>query len=65
MWRGSSERAKFPLGDDGTLAAFVLAQLRELPEPGDHFVWAGWRFEVVDMDDPGIDMVLVQRQTKH
>jgi putative hemolysin len=52
-------------GDYSTLAAFILAQLRELPKPGDHFVWEGWRFEVVDMDGRRIDMVLVQRQTGH
>ena len=51
-----------PSGDHTTLATFVLSQLRELPKPGDHFVWAGWRFEVVDMDGRRIDMVLVQRQ---
>ena len=26
-----------------TLAGFVLSQLHELPKPGDHFVWGGWR----------------------
>jgi CBS domain containing-hemolysin-like protein len=49
-------------GDYTTLAAFVLAQLHELPREGDHFAWAGWRFEVVDMDGRRIDMILVQRQ---
>jgi putative hemolysin len=52
-------------GDYTTLAAFILAQLHELPKPGDHFVWAGWRFEVVDMDGRRIDMVLVQHQPEH
>jgi putative hemolysin len=56
---GASEA---PSGEDMTLAAFVLAQLHELPKPGDHFVWAGWRFEVVDVDGRRIDMILVQRQ---
>ena len=55
---GASET---PPGDYVTLAAFILAQLHELPKPGDHFVWAGWRFEVVDVDGRRIDMVLVQR----
>ena len=45
-----------------TLAGFILSQLHELPKPGDHFVWAGWRFEVVDMDGRRIDMILAQRQ---
>jgi putative hemolysin len=51
-----------PSGDYTTLASFILAQLHELPKPGDHLVWAGWRFEVVDMDGRRIDMILVQRQ---
>ena len=51
-----------PSGDYTTLASFILAQLHELPKPGDHFVWAGWRFEVVDTDGRRIDMILVQRQ---
>jgi putative hemolysin len=49
-----------PSGDYVTLAGFMLAQLHELPKPGDHLVWAGWRFEVVDMDGRRIDMILVQ-----
>ena len=54
-----------PSGDYVTLAGFVLSQLHELPKPGDHFVWAGWRFEVVDMDGRRIDMILAQRQSVH
>jgi putative hemolysin len=51
-----------PAGDYVTLAGFVLSQLHELPKPGDHFAWGGWRFEVVDIDGRRIDMILVQRQ---
>jgi putative hemolysin len=51
-----------PSGDYVTLAGFILAQLHEVPKPGDHLVWAGWRFEVVDMDGRRIDMILAQRQ---
>jgi putative hemolysin len=58
-------KSEAPSGDYMTLAAFVLAQLHELPKPGDHFIWAGWRFEVVDMDGRRIDMILVQRQPEH
>jgi putative hemolysin len=54
-----------PAGDYVTLAGFILAQLHELPKPGDHFMWAGWRFEVVDMDGRRIDMILAQRQPEH
>jgi putative hemolysin len=52
-----------PPGEYVTVAGFILSQLHELPKPGDHVVWGGWRFEVVDMDGPRIDMVLVQRQS--
>ncbi len=52
-----------PAGDYVTLAGFVLSQLHELPKPGDHFVWGGWRFEVVDMDGRRIDMIMAQRQS--
>jgi putative hemolysin len=51
-----------PSGDYVTLAGFVLSQLHELPKPGDHFAFGGWRFEVVDMDGRRIDKILVQRQ---
>ena len=54
-----------PAGDYVTLAGFVLSQLHELPKPGDHFVWGGWQFEVVDIDARRIDMILVQRQPNH
>jgi putative hemolysin len=54
-----------PAGDYVTLAGFILSQLHELPKPGDHVAWAGWRFEVVDMDGRRIDMVLAQRQPEH
>ncbi|MGE5478247.1 MAG: hemolysin family protein, partial [Bacteroidales bacterium] len=46
------------MGDYHTLAGFVLSQLAHLPQIGEHFVWAGWRFEVVDMDGRRIDRVL-------
>jgi putative hemolysin len=47
--------------DFHTLAGFVLAQLRRLPKAGDGFDFAGWRFEVVDMDGRRIDKVLASR----
>ena len=50
-----------PSGDYVTLAGFVLSQLHELPKAGDHFVWGGWCFEVVDMDGRRIDTILVQQ----
>jgi putative hemolysin len=59
---GAQEPA--PAGDYVTLAGFVLWNLQVLPNPGDHLTWAGWRFEVVDMDGRRIDMILAQRASE-
>jgi len=45
-----------------TLAGFIIHRLGRIPAAGDHFVWKGWRFEVVDMDGQRIDKVLVSRR---
>jgi putative hemolysin len=42
-----------------TLGGFVLTQLGHMPSASEHFDWGGLRFEVVDMDGPRIDKVLV------
>lgn len=42
-----------------TLGGFVMGQVGHVPQVGDHFEWAGLRFEVVDMDDRRVDKVLV------
>lgn len=58
------ERLNLPrdiAGDYDTVAGLVLHQLRRLPQLGESFAAAGWRFEIVDMDDRRIDKVLVQR----
>ena len=44
-----------------TVAGFVLYRLGRIPRPADRFEWAGWRFEVVDMDGRRVDKVLVGR----
>jgi putative hemolysin len=44
--------------DFETVAGFVLAKLRHLPETGEAFSASGWRFEVVDLDGRKIDKVL-------
>lgn len=49
-------------GDDAdyvTVAGLLLQALGELPEAGRHVELAGARFEVVDMDGPRIDKVLI------
>lgn len=45
-------------GDYETLAGFVLERLGHIPDPGEHFAWRDWRFEVVDLDRRRIDKVL-------
>jgi magnesium and cobalt exporter, CNNM family len=57
--------AEVPPGDYVTLAGFILSRMHELPKPGDHVVWAGWRFEVMDMEGRRIDMTLAQREPAH
>lgn len=42
-----------------TLGGFVLNQLGHLPTPSESFEWDGFRFEVMDMDGPRIDKILV------
>ena len=45
--------------DFHTLAGFILAELGHVPRAGEHFVWQGSRFEVMDMDGRRVDKVLV------
>ncbi|MFV0645586.1 MAG: hemolysin family protein [Sphingomonadaceae bacterium] len=42
-----------------TVAGYVLAVLKNLPQEGDHFTDQGWRFEVIDMDGRKIDKLWV------
>lgn len=44
-----------------TAGGFVVTQLGRIPTAGDYFDWAGWRFEVVDMDRRRVDKLLVTR----
>jgi len=44
-----------------TVAGLVLAELRRLPELGEHFTKNGWRFEVIDLDGRRIDKILLSR----
>ena len=48
-------------GDYHTAAGMVIAQFGRIPHSGEHFDWAGWRFEVVDLDGARIDKLLVAR----
>ena len=48
-------------GDYETVAGLVIHQLSKLPSLGDKVFVAGWRIEVIDLDDRRIDKLLVQR----
>jgi putative hemolysin len=43
------------------VAGLVIHQLSKLPALGDKVFVAGWRIEVIDLDDRRIDKLLVQR----
>ncbi|MES1166846.1 MAG: transporter associated domain-containing protein, partial [Pseudomonadota bacterium] len=47
--------------DFQTLGGYVVTQFGRIPAAGDHFDWAGWRFEVIDMDRRRVDKVLVAK----
>lgn len=60
-------RKRFKLGalpgeeddDFETLGGFVTDRLGRIPRAGEHFIWSGWKFEVMDMDRHRVDKVLV------
>jgi len=45
-----------------TVAGLMLALLQRVPKEGDRIAWAGWRFEIVDMDGRRVDKVLAERE---
>jgi putative hemolysin len=47
------------LGRFRTIGGFVVQQIGRIPAVSDYFEWAGLRFEVIDMDGPRVDKVLV------
>jgi len=44
-----------------TVAGLILAQLDRVPQGGEGITWQGFRFEVLDVDGPRVDKVLVTR----
>ena len=48
-------------GRYNTLAGMTMLLLGRLPQTADVVEWAGWRFEVVDLDGKRVDKVLVNR----
>ena len=47
--------------DYHTAAGMTIASFGRIPHAGEHFDWDGWRIEVVDLDGPRIDKLLLQR----
>ncbi|GAB2515997.1 hemolysin family protein [Lysobacter humi (ex Lee et al. 2017)] len=47
--------------DFHTAAGMVIAHFGRIPHAGESFLWDGWRIEVVDLDGPRIDKLLLQR----
>lgn len=45
--------------DFHTAAGMVIARYGRIPHVGEHFDWRGWRIEVVDLDGPRIDKLLL------
>ena len=44
-----------------TAAGMTIAHYGRIPNVGEHFAWNGWRIEVVDLDGPRVDKLLLQR----
>jgi CBS domain containing-hemolysin-like protein len=44
-----------------TLAGFLMSMLRGVPKRTDSVSWAGYKFEVMDVDSYRIDQVMVTR----
>ena len=48
-------------GDYHTLAGMCIEHFGRIPHVGEHFDWAGWRIEVVDLDGARVDKLLLTR----
>ena len=44
-----------------TAAGMTIAQFGRIPNVGEWFDWHGWRIEIVDLDGPRVDKLLLQR----
>lgn len=58
---GLKELPEEDRGRYNTLAGMVMLLLGRLPRTADVVEWAGWRFEVVDLDGKRVDKVLASR----
>ena len=44
-----------------TAAGMTIARFGRIPNVAEHFEWSGWRIEIVDLDGPRVDKLLLQR----
>ena len=51
--------------DFHTTAGMVIAHFGRIPHVGERFSWPGWEIEVIGLDGPRIDKVLLQRHAIH
>ena len=49
------------LHDYHTAAGMLIAHFGRIPHVGEHFDWNGWRIEVIDLDGPRVDKLLLSR----
>lgn len=47
--------------DYHTAAGMTIARFGRIPDTGEWFDWNGWRIEVIDLDGPRVDKLLLQR----
>lgn len=50
-------------GSYKNLTEWVVSQMGHIPISGESFFWEGYRFEVVDMDGPHVDKILVKAES--
>ena len=48
-----------------TAGGFAVTQFGRIPDVGDRFDWAGWRFEVAEMDRRRVDSLIATSTTPH
>ena len=57
---GSNDLPDAEDGDYYTLAGMCIHYFGRIPHAGEYFDWAGWRFEIVDLDGARVDKLLLR-----
>jgi len=60
---GSNDLPDAEEGDYYTLAGMCIHYFGRIPHAGEYFDWAGWRFEVIDLDGARVDKLLLRTLT--